>query len=128
MSTSSQTPDYYNTVMPYLILKDVAAFLDFTKQVFNATEQMKHVKEDGQIKHAEITIGDSTIMVGEGTDEWKQQPAGLYIRVEDADAAYQKALDAGASTVMELSNQEYGRTSGVKDPSGNTWWITAPLS
>lgn len=127
MSQESSNPDYYNTVMPYLILQDVAAFLAFTKQVFNAEEQMKHVEKEGRVKHAEVTIGQSTIMAGESTDEWNQQPAGLYINVEDADETYQKALEAGATSVMELSNQEYGRTGGVKDPCGNTWWITAPL-
>ncbi|MEX0904441.1 MAG: VOC family protein [Balneolaceae bacterium] len=125
MATKSTNPEYYNTVMPYLILKDVEQFLDFTKKVFGAEEKMKHTDDDGRVIHAEIVIGDSTIMTGQSGGEFEPQPAGLYINVDSADEMYQKALDAGATSVMELSDQDYGRTCGVKDPSGNTWWTTS---
>ena len=128
MSDTFQKPAYYNTVMPYLILDDPRGFMEFAKKVYGADEKLvvTDEKDPGQeIIHAEITIGDSTIMIGGSSSEWKQQTAGLYINVEDADSMYQKALDAGADTVMELSDQEYGRTCGVKDPFGNTWWITS---
>lgn len=127
MADHSQNPDYYHTVMPYLILEDVGEFLAFTKKVFGAEEKMKHNDEDGRIVHAEIVIGESTIMVGESNRQWSSQPGGLYINVDSADETYQKALDEGATSVMELSNQEYGRTGGVKDANGNTWWITSEL-
>lgn len=118
-------PGYYNAVMPYLILKSVEDFIEFTKIVFGAEEKMRHPDSDGRVVHAEVLIGDSTIMAGESTDQWNIQNAGLYINVNSADEIYQKALNAGAKTVMKLSDQEYGRTCGVKDPSGNTWWITS---
>ncbi|MEX0610018.1 MAG: VOC family protein [Balneolaceae bacterium] len=120
-------PDYYQTVMPYLILKDVEAFLDFTKEVFGAEEKMKHLDDNKRVVHAEIVIGDSTIMAGESNQQWSSQPAGLYINVDSADESYQKALDAGAASVMELSYKEYGRACGVKDSNGNTWWITSVI-
>jgi len=63
-------------------------------------------------------------MMGQSNDDWSIQNAGLYINVEDTDAAFQKALDHGATVIMPIENKEYGRTSGVKDPQGNTWWIT----
>ncbi len=85
---------------------------------------MKHEDEEG-LRHAEIVMGDSTIMVGQSGGPWDPQPAGLYINVASADDTYQKALDAGATSVMELSNESYGRTGGVLDPFGNTWWITS---
>lgn len=125
MSDKTQTPSYYNTVMPYLILNDVVAFIEFTKTVFGAVEKMRHLDDNERVVHAEILIDDSTIMAGESTDKWKTQNAGLYINVKSADKTYQKALDTGASVVMELSNQDYGRTGGVLDPFGNTWWITS---
>ncbi|CAN5287724.1 VOC family protein [soil metagenome] len=125
MENKNDINGYYNTVMPYLILKNVSDFIEFTKIVFEAEEKMRHPDDDGRIVHAEILIGNSTIMAGESTDQWNVQNAGLYINVDSADETYQKALDAGASTEMELSDQEYGRTCGVKDPSGNTWWITS---
>lgn len=127
MNDKSQTPDYYQTVMPYLILKDVNEFLAFTQKVFAAEVKMKHKDENGRIIHTEIVIGDSTIMAGESNEDWSSQPAGLYTNVESADEVYQKALDAGAESVMDLSNKDYGRTGGVKDSNGNTWWITSPI-
>lgn len=125
MAGKFEKPSYYNTVMPYLILNDVEAFIEFTKTVFGAKEKMRHPDENGRIVHAEVVIGGNTIMAGESTDQWKTQNSGLYINVDSADEHYQKALNAGATTVMELSNQEYGRTCGVMDPQGNTWWITS---
>lgn len=124
MSNNFKNPDYYRTVMPYLIVEDAAAFLEFTKTVFGAEEKMNTRDKEG-IRHAEITIGDSTIMLGQSGGPWEPQPAGLYINVDSADETYQKALNAGATTIMELSNENYGRTCGVLDPSGNTWWITS---
>lgn len=125
MSDSQQNPDYYQTVMPYLILKDVSEFLDFTQKVFGAEVKMKHKDDNGRIVHAEIVIGNSTIMAGESNEKWNSEPAGLYITVNSADETYQKALDDGAISIMELSNKEYGRAAGVKDSNGNTWWITS---
>lgn len=127
MTSEFENPDYYRTVMPYLILEDASAFLAFTKAVFGAEEKMKTEDENDEIRHAEIVIGDSTIMLGQSGGQWQPQPAGLYINVENADETYQKALDAGAATVMELSNENYGRTCGVLDPCGNTWWITSVI-
>ena len=120
-----KNPSYYRTVMPYLIVRDASKLLSFVKEVFQAEVKMEHTDDTGRIVHAEIVIGDSTIMTGESNKDWKPQPGGLYINVDSADESYQKALDAGATTVMELSNQEYGRTCGILDPSGNTWWITS---
>lgn len=128
MSAISSLPDYYQTVMPYLILKDVNQFLDFTQKVFGAEVKMKHTNDDGRIVHAEITIGHSTLMAGESNQEWSSQPAGLYVNVYSADEIYQKALNAGATSVMPLADKEYGRTGGIKDSNGNTWWITSKIA
>ena len=120
-------PEGYQTVMPYLILRDVAAFIDFTKKVFGAEELAVYRNEDGSIMHAEIQIGGSTIMMGQSNDDWGVQNAGLYINVENTDSTFQKAVDEGATVIMPVENKDYGRTSGVKDPQGNTWWITQNL-
>lgn len=120
-------PKGYRTVMPYLILAGVEDFIKFTKVVFNAQELNVHKNDDGSIMHAEITIGDSTIMMGESSERWNVQNSGLYINVENADATFKKALVHGARVVMEMSDQGYGRTGGIKDPFGNTWWITTPI-
>lgn len=120
-------PENYNTVMPYLILEDANGFLSFSKKLFNAEELQVVMNEDNSVMHGEIRIGDSTIMFGQSGNQWKPQPAGLYIHVEDCDSSYKKALDLGAESVMEPSDQNYGRAGGIKDPSGNTWWLTSQL-
>src|SRR5690554_6828531 len=120
-------PKGYQTVMPYLILNDVAAFMNFAKEVFGAVELAVYKNEDGSIMHAEIQIGGSTIMMGQSNSDWSTQNAGLYINVENADETFQKAIDHGATVIMPVENKDYGRTSGIKDPHGNTWWITQNL-
>jgi PhnB protein len=120
-------PEGYQTVMPYLILKGAQEFMNFMKNVFKATEKYRAMRDETTIMHGEIQIGDSTIMFAEATDEYTFQPAGLFIYVPDADETFNKALSEGATEVTPMSNQSYGRSGGVKDPFGNTWWITSPL-
>ena len=119
-------PEGHQRVIPYLILQNAVAFFDFTKAVFDAEERHRSYQEDQRtLRHGEIRIGDATIMFGQSSDTWATENAGLYIYVEDADVTFQKALDAGATVVMPVADQSYGRSGGVKDPFGNTWWITA---
>ena len=118
-------PEGYQTVVPYLVLKDVAEFMDFAQKVFGATELSVHKDESADIVHAEIQIGGSTIMMGQANENWPVQNAGLYINVGDADGIFQKALAHQASVVMPIEDKEYGRSGGILDPQGNTWWITS---
>ncbi|MBK7425812.1 MAG: VOC family protein [Saprospiraceae bacterium] len=120
-----EKPSIHQTVMPYLILTDVETFIAFTKQVFDAEELSRHPDAEGAIRHAEIKIGESTIMMGQSTGDYPPMPAGLFVYVKNADECYHKALEAGASSINELSDQEYGRTAGILDPCNNTWWITS---
>lgn len=119
-------PKHYQTVMPYLIVQGSENFIDFTKKVFDSEELAVYRTDTGEIMHAEIRIGDSTLMIGESNENWPVDNAGLYINVENADETLKKALDHGASLIMELEDREYGRAGGVRDPFGNTWWITQP--
>lgn len=119
-------PTNHQQVMPYLIINDAGKFYDFTQSVFEAETLHLQMREDKEtIRHGEVRIGQSTMMFANSTSEWEAQPANLFIYVEDADDAYQKALDHNAISVMELNDAEYGRTCGVKDPTGNIWWITS---
>jgi PhnB protein len=79
------------------------------------------------IMHAEISIGSSVIMFADSTEEHPKQTAGLFIYVDDCDKIYQKALDNDAVTVMGPADQSYGRSAGVRDPFGNTWWLTTAV-
>ena len=119
-------PKIHQAVMPYLIVNDAARLIDFAKKVFGATLNSQELRDDTKkIRHAEIQIDESTIMLADATEEFKQQTANLFIYVNDADTAYATALDNGATNLMELSDQEYGRTCGITDPVGNVWWITS---
>ena len=82
------------------------------------------MRDENIIMHAEIQINGSTIMFAESTDQYKEQTAGLFLYVESADATYNLALTNGATSIAEPNNQEYGRSAGIQDPCGNTWWIT----
>ena len=121
-------PTGYQQVMPYLILPQPQAFLQFTKEVLGAVEKMILRNEDGSLGHCEVTVGQSVIMFSGCSGQWDAQPAGLYVYVPDVDTAYEKALQLGAISVMPVSNQSYGRSGGVRDENGNTWWlVTAPV-
>lgn len=113
--------------MPYLIIGGVDAFIQFAKQVFGAKETFRRMRDEQVVMHAEVQIGASTVMMADSTNDWPTHPGSLFIYVEDADATYQKALEAGAESVMEMSTEDYGRTGGFRDPQGNVWWITTVL-
>ena len=114
----------YNTVMPYLIIFNAEGFSQFMKTVFGAIETYRAMTDDNIIMHGEVKIGDTIIMFADANEQWQQQNAGMFICVDDADATFNKAIQEGATVVTPLSDQNYGRTGGVKDPFGNTWWIT----
>jgi PhnB protein len=119
-------PKNHQTVMPYLILKGALNFIEFTKTVLNATVlHAPHLRDDGTAQHAEINIHGCTIMVADASEDWLPQTANLFVYVPNADESFKKALEEGATELMGLSDQEYGRTCGVTDPFGNVWWITS---
>ena len=125
MVKNPKIPENYQTVMPYLIVKNAVQFISFMQTVFGATETYKAMTDENTIMHAEIMIGGSTIMFADSTDVYGVRNAGMFIYVDDADATFKKAIDNGASVVNEMADQSYGRSGGVQDPFGNTWWITS---
>jgi uncharacterized glyoxalase superfamily protein PhnB len=119
-------PAGHQSVMPYLILNGALEFIEFTKAVFDAQDSNAPVlRKDGTIMHAEILLNGSTIMVADETKDWVKQTANLFTYVDNADETYKKALENGATNLMGLSDQDYGRTCGVTDSFGNVWWITS---
>ena len=117
-------PDGYHTITPYLVVQGAPKLIDFLQQAFEAQETERITQPDGTIGHAEVRIGDSVVMMAEARGEWKPMPSAMYLYVNDTDAVYQRALQAGAISTMEPANQFYGdRSAGVRDPSGNQWWI-----
>jgi uncharacterized glyoxalase superfamily protein PhnB len=118
-------PDGYHSITPYLMVQGVGRLIGFVKAAFDATEVLRAVKRpDGTIAHAEYRIGDSILMMGEPMGKYEPMPAAIHLYVDDADAVYERALRAGATSIMEPTNQFYGdRSAGVKDSCGNIWWI-----
>jgi PhnB protein len=121
-------PEGYHSVTPYLVVREVPKLLDFLKQAFNAQEIMRMPAPDGSIMHAEVRIGDSAIMMGEARGEHKPMPGSIYLYVNDVDATYKRAIQAGATSQMEPANQFYGdRHANVIDPVGNHWFIATHI-
>ena len=124
----AESRNTYRTVTPYLLVPDADAELAFLKAAFGATELNCQRHPDNSVMHAEITIGDSLVMLGQAGGPWKPLSAALYLWVEDVDATYARALQAGAKSESEPEDKPYGhRNAGVIDPNGTTWWIGAPV-
>jgi PhnB protein len=118
-------PEGFQTVMPYLIVPGAEKFSDFMKKVFNAKETHKQMRSEGVVRHAQLNLGGSTIMFADASDDFPSNTAGMFVYVENADEIYTKALDEGATSIMPPADQDYGRSCGVTDPFGNSWWITS---
>lgn len=115
-------PEGFHSVTPYLLVKDGAKLIEFVERAFGA-EQVERLEDpDGTVRHAQVKIGDSFVMLG--TPQGEPMPSSLYLYVPDCDAVYAQALAAGATSIMEPADQFYGdRGAGVTDPCGNLWWI-----
>jgi PhnB protein len=117
-------PNGCRAVSPYLVVENIPKALAFLKKVFGAQEREQLMLPDGTVNHAMVTIDDSTIMLGAARGEWKPSSSMFYVYVKDTDAVYRAALAAGATSLMEPSDQFYGdRNAGVRGPDGNSWWI-----
>ena len=116
-------PAGFHTVNPYLAVKGAAQLLDFLTKAFGAEEVGERFKgSDGAIMHAAVRIGDSMVEVSDAPGQ--PMPAALHLYVEDTDAAYRRAMEAGGTSLREPMTTFYGdRSAGVKDPGGNSWWI-----
>ena len=121
-------PEGYHSVTPYLVVQGAQKLIDFMQAAFGAQQIVRMLQPDGSIGHTEMRIGDSIIMLGEARDQWKAMPTTLYLYLEDADAAYARALAAGATSVSEPKDQFYGdRSGGVQDMCGNLWWVATRI-
>lgn len=125
-------PAGYHSVTPAICVRGAPQAIEFYKQAFGAVEVSRMTAPDGSIAHAEIRIGDSVIMLGEENPAWGvKSPAtlggthgSLHIYVDNADAAFDQALKAGATVRMPLENAFWGDRYGkVTDPFGHEWGI-----
>jgi PhnB protein len=122
-------PETHHNLTPYLIVNDGAAALEFYAAAFGAKVIEKMTTPEGRVRHAELIIGDSPLMLGEQQGVTAQAtpsyaPVSIYAYVEDADAVFAKAIAAGAQELSPVSLKFYGnREGGVTDPFGITWWL-----
>ena len=129
----SPIPPGYHSVTPYLAIDGAARALAFYAEAFGARERMRLEAPGGKIGHAEIEIGDSVVMLA---DPWPEgqfvAPRGdavsvsIHLYVEDADAAFARAVAAGAVAVQPMETKFYGDRSGtLRDPFGHRWHLAS---
>lgn len=126
-------PEGTQRVVPYLVYRDCPAAIEFLTQAFGFTERLRYAMDDGAIGHAELAVDEDTVVyvatacdpLGHGTPEESGVRQGLVcVYVEDCDALFEQARDAGATVVSEPEDQFYGdRTFRVLDPEGYEWNI-----
>jgi PhnB protein len=121
--------DDVQTVQAFLHPTKADPIIEFLKQAFGAEDLGRAVSPEGLLLHATIRIGDSTLEMSDAVGPYQPTPTTLYLYVADADALYRRALDAGAASTDEPADQPYGdRVAGVKDPSGNQWYLATYLA
>ena len=127
--TAKPIPDGYHSITPYLLVNGVGELSTFLHAAFGATELSRLDRPDGTIMHIEARIGDSIVMMGEPMNEFGPMPASIYLYVDDCDTVYRRAVEAGGVSVMEPMDMVHAgeRYGGVKDPSGNLWWIATHI-
>ena len=121
---SNYKPQGYTSVAPYLIVSDAGATIAFLERVFGATELRRFADEEGGIRHAELRIDDTVIMLADGGEGWPPIPSNVHVYVTDVDATYRAAREAGAESVQSpVQKDDEDRRAGVRDAGGTTWWI-----
>jgi PhnB protein len=125
-------PEGFHTVTPYMTIKDAASAIEFYKEAFGATEIFRWSDPYGRVRHAEVVIGDSPIMLTDEAPEFGMNgpqslggsPVHVFLYVEDVDELFGRAIAAGAKELMPVENSEDGdRRGGVTDPFGHVWYI-----
>ena len=121
-------PPGYNSVSPYLVAENAQEVIDFLKATLDVTSLRRHENEDGSIKHAEVRIDDTVVMIGQAPPSWSAVPCHIHVYVPDVDETYAAALENGGESVQEpVQKGDPDRRCGVKGPGGNTWWFSTQV-
>ena len=132
MADVKPIPDGYPRVTPYLIVDGASEAIEFYSKVLGARERMRMGGPDGKVGHAELELGDSIIMLADEHPDMGAHgpmtvggtPISISVYVEDVDAVFATALEAGATEERPVENQFYGdRTGGFRDPFGHKWHV-----
>ena len=122
-------PVDYSTVSPYLVVDDADATIAFLRRVFGAQELRRFADESGKVRHAEVRIDDTVVMLADPVPpDWPALRAHVHVYVADVDATYRRALESGAESIQEpVRKQDADKRGGVRDPGGTTWWIATKV-
>lgn len=121
-------PSDYTSVAPYLIVDGASATIDFLVKVFGAVELRRFPDDKGKLRHAEVRIDDTVVMIADGAEGWPPVPSYVHVYVSDVDATYRRAIEAGATSVQEpVKKDDPDKRAGVKDAGGTTWWIATKV-
>jgi PhnB protein len=116
------------TLQPYLHPVHAEPEIDFIRRAFNAEEIGRHTSPEGKILHTTLKIGDATLEMSEADGPYQPMPSTFYLYVQDVDAAYNKAIATGATSITAPADQSYGdRSAGVTDPFSNSWYMATHL-
>jgi PhnB protein len=138
MNKVSYIPKDYNSITPYLVIRDAARAIDYYKKVFGATELFRMNGPDGKIGHAELKIRNSHIMLADENPSMGQghtsaatigaSPVSLYVYLPDVDRVVERAAAEGAKILKPVQDQFYGDRSGFfQDPFGHLWGIATHI-
>jgi len=117
-------PKGFHTITPNIIVDDAEQAVAFLKKAFGATERYRLTMSDGRIAHCELKIGDSVLNLGASMEGWPAHGLVAQIYVEDSDALFQRAVQAGAKVMMSMTDMFFGSHEGrLEDPFGNVWII-----
>ena len=130
MTNTHFKPEGYASVSPYLIVTDAQVVIDFLATVFDAKPLRRYERPDGSVMHAEVLLDDTVVMLGESTDEWTSTPCTLHVYVPDVDAAFKRAVDAGATVIHDpmLKDDDPDLRGGFVGPGGNQWWVSTQVA
>lgn len=114
------------SLTPCLVVPDAEAELAFLREAFGAVERNADRGRDGRLRHADLSIGPTVVMLCQAGPRWPAGAATFHLEVSDVDGVYRRAVAAGALIHAEPDDGTYGRrTAGVVDPAGLIWWIAA---
>lgn len=120
--------DAFRSVTPHFSPARSERFIEFLEKAFGGEEVYRAQSPDGVIHHAQVRVGDSVISMGDAHGPYQPMPCTLHVYVPDADAVYEQALRAGATSIQPVADQPYGdRSGGVTDPFGNRWFIATHI-
>lgn len=128
MPRTAYKPEQYTSVAPYLLVNGAAASVDFLVRVFDA-ERLRIVPgEDGRLRHAEVRIDDTVVMLADAVEGYEAVPTHVHVYVPDVDATYRRALEAGAIGVQApVQKDDADKRGGFQDAGGTTWWVGTQL-